>query len=78
MNGQEAIVLKKIGPYDGVYEKRLVTYKLKIKSNAIITWHENGKRGLFAKVGDIVEGLWVENGKPNYKMSKIVNKQKLF
>lgn len=79
MSGQEAFILNKIGPYDGPYEKNIITYKLKLYSGDIIAWHENGRRGLDAEIGDIITGLWVQNGRPNYKMSLIKHKQtKLF
>jgi len=75
MSGQEALIINKIGPYNGPYENNIITYKLKVAGDNIITWHENGKRGLTAQVGDTILGLWITNRKPNYKMSKIINKQ---
>tara|TARA_R100001015_G_scaffold14337_1_gene6531 strand:- start:344 stop:586 length:243 start_codon:yes stop_codon:yes gene_type:complete len=69
----KAKIIKKIGPYDGPFE-RIITYKLKLENKHIITWHENGKRNFpNLQIYDIIKGLELkENGKlPNYKKSKI-------
>jgi hypothetical protein len=72
-----ATVKSIIGPYDGPFEKNIITYKLNIGLNEI-TWHENGKRPLKninLKLGDVIDGLILNNNKPDYKKSKIVNTQ---
>ena len=68
-----AKIIKKIGPYDGPFE-RIITYKLKLENKQVITWHENGKRHFpNLQVYDIIKGLILkDNGKlPNYKKSNI-------
>jgi hypothetical protein len=69
----KAKIIKKIGPYDGPYE-RIITYKLKLENKQIITWHENGRRNFpNLQVHDIIKGLELKENKknPNYKKSKI-------
>ncbi len=73
----KAIVKDVIGPYDGPYEKNIITYKIETGSKYVI-WHENGKRSLRnlkLKVGDVIEGLILNGDKPDYRKSKIVNTQ---
>lgn len=73
----KAVIKKIIGPYDGPFEKNIITYKLNIGLNEI-TWHENGKRPLKnfkLKVGDVISGLVLKEDKPDYKKSKIINTQ---
>lgn len=72
-----AIVKSITGPYNGPYEKNIITYKLNIGLNNV-TWHENGKRPLRnikLEVGDVIDGLVLNDNKPDYKRSKIVNTQ---
>lgn len=78
MKVSKFIVISKIGPYDSVYTKNLITFKLKnINSNNIITWHETGERGLNnANVGDVIVGIKIyQDNKPNYKQSNPKNTQ---
>lgn len=73
----KAVVKSVIGPYDGPFEKNIITYKLNIGLNDVI-WHENGRRplrNLSLKVGDVISGLILNNDKPDYRKSKIVNTQ---
>ncbi len=73
----KAIVKSIIGPYDGPYEKNIITYHLNIGLNNVI-WHENGKRpikDLKLKVGDVIDGIILNNNKVDYKNSKIVKTQ---
>lgn len=73
----KATIKSIIGPYDGPYEKNIITYKLNIGLNEI-TWHENGKRSMNnmrLKVGDTISGLVLNGDKPDYKKSKIINTQ---
>ena len=73
----KAVIKSIIGPYDGPYEKNIITYKLNIGLNDVI-WHENGKRpmkDLRLKVGDVINGIVLNGDKPDYKKSKIVNTQ---
>lgn len=73
----KAIVKTIIGPYDGPYEKNIITYKLKVGLNEI-TWHENGKRpmkNIKLKIGDVIDGLELNGNKPDYKKSNITNTQ---
>jgi hypothetical protein len=73
----KAVVKSIIGPYDGPFEKNIITYKLSIGLNEIV-WHENGYRpmnNLDIKVGDVLSGLVLNGNKPNYNKSIIVNTQ---
>jgi len=73
----KAIIKSIIGPYDGPYEKNIITYYLNIGLNSVI-WHENGKRpmkDLKLKVGDVIDGIVLNIDKPDYKKSKIVQTQ---
>lgn len=73
----KAVIKQIIGPYDGPFEKNILTYKLNIGLNEVI-WHENGKRpmkNLRLKVGDVLDGLVLNNNKPDYKKSIITNTQ---
>lgn len=73
----KAVVKSIIGPYDGPFEKNILTYKLNIGFNEIV-WHENGKRplkDLQLKIGDVIDGLILNGDKPDYKKSKIINTQ---
>lgn len=73
----KAIIKAIIGPYDGPYEKNIITYKLNIGLNEV-TWHENGKRPMSKlkfNVGDTISGLVLNGNKPDYKKSKIINTQ---
>jgi hypothetical protein len=73
----KAVVKSIIGPYDGPFEKNIITYKLNIGLNEIV-WHENGYRpmnNLDIKVGDVLSGLVLNGNKPNYNKSIIVNTQ---
>jgi hypothetical protein len=73
----KAIVKLIIGPYDGPFEKNIITYKLSLGLNDV-TWHENGSRsmsGLDIKVGDVLSGLVLNGDRPDYKNSKIIKTQ---
>lgn len=74
----KGVIIKKIGPYSGPFEKNLITYKIKLENKNIITWHENGKRNFpNLKQGDIVDGIYANNHLFSYQKSKIkhINKQ---
>ena len=71
----QAIIFNIIGPYDGPFQKNIITYKLRIKSGDLIAWHENGARGFInnARTGDWIDGLELtpERNRPSYKKSKL-------
>jgi len=72
-----AVIKSIIGPYDGPFEKNIITYKLNVGLDDVV-WHENGKRpmkNLEVKVGDVISGLVLNGDKPDYRKSKIVNEQ---
>tara|TARA_Y100000004_G_scaffold126789_1_gene142735 strand:- start:6533 stop:6781 length:249 start_codon:yes stop_codon:yes gene_type:complete len=64
-----------IGPYDGPFERNILTYKLRLSCGKIVAWHENGRRGFIKGLnkGDMISGLALDNKaeRPNYKKSKI-------
>ena len=68
-------IIKKIGPYDGPHEKNIITYKMRTEEGHEIAWHENGKRGLVARVGQTFTGLVMRGKQPDYKKSKLVDTQ---
>jgi hypothetical protein len=73
----KAIIKSIIGPYDGPFEKNIITYKLNIGLNCLI-WHENGKRSmsnLKLKVGDVISGIVLKDNKIDYSKSKITKTQ---
>lgn len=70
-----ARIRKKIGPYQGPFE-RVITYKLELNNNKIIIWHENGKRNFpNLENNEIIDGLVIKKNKnnyvPDYNKSKI-------
>ena len=69
-------VLQKIGPYDGPYQKNLVTYILLSKSKRV-AWHEKPGRKFPYNKGDVVTGIALKGGNIDYKKSnpKLILKQ---
>jgi len=66
---EEYKIIQRIGPYDGPYEKNIITYVLKSKYKRV-AWHEKPNRKMPFNVGDVIKGLYVNDGKINYKKSK--------
>ncbi len=61
-------VIKKIGPYDGPFEKGIITYILLSKSKRV-AWHEKpGRRFPYSK-GDVVSGIALKGENIDYKKS---------
>lgn len=62
-------VLQKIGPYDGPFEKKIVTYILLSKDKRI-AWHEKPNRKFPFDKGDVITGIALKGNNIDYKNSK--------
>ena len=73
---KEYKVLQKIGPYDGPYQKNLVTFILLSKSKRV-AWHEKPGRKFPYNKGDVVTGIALKGDNIDYKKSnpKLILKQ---
>jgi hypothetical protein len=69
-------VLQRIGPYDGPYEKGIVTFIL-LSKNKRVAWHEKKGRKFPFSTGDVITGIALKGENIDYKKSnpKLILKQ---